>query len=345
MADSSRISPMPKHWSFAGLLLTYWCNARCASCYLCCGPERREDMSVEIALGLWRELAGASPHGCRIHLSGGEPFGDWDRLIEICRRAFEQGLSAPGGAGPLDKVETNAFWAVDEDVVRRRLAALDQAGMKKLGISADPYHQQFVPIERCRLLARVAADMLGPHRVQVRWRDWLEHGSDTAALDASARAEVFARYSLLRRDRFNGRAAAALANGFRAPGGGGAFKGVADLALSPCSEALLRSRHVHVDGSGLIMPGTCAGIVLGRADRGIATVWQQLRDDHAARPILGVLASQGPVGLLATAGAEGFEPLQGYLSKCHLCWHVRRHLVGRGLHKDELGPAWFYQAV
>ena len=33
-------SPMPvKHWTFAGLLLTYWCNARCASCYLCSSPS------------------------------------------------------------------------------------------------------------------------------------------------------------------------------------------------------------------------------------------------------------------------------------------------------------------
>jgi len=72
-----RGDPMPvKYWSFAGLMLTYWCNASCASCYLCCGPERVEEMSVDFALRLWGELIDACPHGCRIHLSGGEPFGD-----------------------------------------------------------------------------------------------------------------------------------------------------------------------------------------------------------------------------------------------------------------------------
>ena len=110
-----------KYWSFAGLMLTDWCNASCATCYLCCGPDGRAEMSVEFALDLWRQLIDACPHGCRIHLTGGEPFGRWERLIELCRRARDQGL------GPLEKIETNAFWATDERIVRKRIAALDVA--------------------------------------------------------------------------------------------------------------------------------------------------------------------------------------------------------------------------
>ena len=379
MSDStSRIPrnpvPMPvKHWSFAGLLLTSWCNARCASCYLCCGPDRGDEMSVESAVAFWHGLVAASPTGCRVHLTGGEPFGDWLRLVEVCRQAYREGLSSPGGKGPLEKIETNAFWATDEGEVRDRLAALDGAGLRLLRISADPYHQQFVPIERCRLLARVAEDVLGAHRVQVRWRDWLAEGQDTGALDEHDRRKLFAAYAAQNRDHWNGRAGEMLAEmvgGAGAVASAGAVAAVsaatshvvanaattapnagtapapliplASFADSPCSGRLLRSRHVHVDAQGRLTPGTCAGILLGDATGGIEAAWRKLVDDHDRRPIVGTLARQGPWGLVPLAEPHGYVPLPGYLGACHLCWHVRRHLATRGLYADELGPSWFY---
>jgi len=333
MAQRRRSEPMPvKYWSFAGLMITTWCNAECASCYLNCSPRRRgEDMSVERALSLWAGLIAACPHGCRIHLSGGEPFGDWPKLIEMCRRAKAEGL------GPLEKVETNAFWATDAAVVRDRVSALDAAGMRKLSISADPYHQQFVPIERCRLAAAVAEEVLGPERVQVRWRDWLADGFDTGGLADARRAEVFSQYAAGGRDRLCGRAADVLT----AANVQKSWREVADVN---CRQVVLRSRHVHVDPSGWVMPGTCAGIVLGRARTGdqIAEIWRRLADDYDARPVVGTLARHGPAALAERALAAGFAPRAGYASKCQLCWDVRRHLAGLAMYDDELGPAWIY---
>ncbi len=367
MDRMDRSKPMPvKHWSFAGLMLTYWCNARCASCYLCCGPQRTangesrsaieqiesqrtfsirdsrlatrdsDDMSIDAALELWRGLIQASPHGCRVHLSGGEPFGDCDKLIELCRRAKTEGL------GPLEKVETNAFWATDEATVREKVAALDDAGMQKLGISCDPYHQEFVPIERCRLAARVAGEMLGEDRVQVRWRDWLEGGVDVMGMSESQRSAALAEYAASRRERLNGRAADVLARYLPC-------QPMEAFADNSCHESLLRSRHVHVDGAGRVMPGTCAGILLGTVSEsvGIGEIWRRLAEDFSCgrcRPVVGTLARSGPYGLAQAARAAGFQPrAEGYAGKCHLCWDVRRFLALRGEHADELGPAWLYE--
>jgi len=336
-----------KYWSFAGLMLTYWCNARCASCYLRCGLSRREEMSVEQALGYWAGLAEASPQGCRVHLSGGEPFGNWPRLIELCRQAQSAGITA---RAPLEKVETNAFWASDEEAVRECVVQLDRAGMGKLAISADPYHQQFVPIANCRLAARVASQILGPDRVQVRWRDWLEDGFDTDSLSDAERDGLFVSYAAKGRDRFNGRAAEVLAGAALSSGSGLIQRKSPDeLADSHCREALLRSRHVHVGAGGLVMPGTCAGIVLGDASKEpISRIWWRLDADHDAREIVGTLSRAGPVGLLRLAEEEdGFDWRKdcptGYLSKCHLCWSVRRFLAGGGKYQAELGPAWLYE--
>ncbi len=335
-----------KHWSFAGIMLTGWCSARCACCYLCCSPDRREEMTVGEALDIWRQLVRASPHGCRVHLTGGEPFGDWERLIGVCRQAAEMGL------GPLQKVETNGFWAADERVMRQRLRDLDRAGMETLGISADPYHQQFVLIERCRLLARVAAEVLGHHRVQVRWRDWLEGGRDTCDLSPPARKAMFAEYALRGRERLCGRAAEWLAPDLP-------HKAPEEFADKPCRNFLLRGRHVHVAPGGMVMPGTCAGILLGRIgpDYSASRLWQSLTDDLESRPILATLAESGPAGLLERAKALGFAPRPGYAGKCHLCWDIRRFLAGKG-HAgssqggansgmagvgEELGPGWLYE--
>lgn len=327
-----------KYWSYAGLILTYWCNGVCASCYLCCSPARAEEMTADDALAFWRGLTDAGPHGCRVHLTGGEPFGDWPRLIEVARRAHGEGL------GPLAAVETNAFWAADEGIARERLAALDAAGMRKLVISVDPYHQQFVPLDRARRAAAVAAEILGPDRVQVRWRDWLADGHDTRCLTDAQRDELFAQYAAAGRDRLTGRAAQRLAPSLPC-------KPADEFTDDPCRQRLLRSRHVHVDPAGRIMPGTCAGIVLGTATAGpgagarggsVAEIWRRLDEDHAARAVLGPLAARGPVGLLARARAGGFVPAGGYASKCHLCWEIRRWFVQRGQHLDELAPPWMY---
>ena len=318
-----------KYWSRAGLLLTTWCNAACASCYLACGPGRREDMPVESAVAWWADLAAASPHGCRVHLTGGEPFGDWERLIAVCRRARSEGLSG------LELVETNAYWADDVSLVRDRLRQLDEAGMEKFKISADPYHQQFVPLERCRLAARAAEEVLGSDRVQVRWRDWLDEGFDTAGLDEAARRELFQSYARRGRERMNGRAVSRLASGL-------VSMEPSAFADKPCGDSLLRSRHVHLMPDGGIMPGTCAGILLGRAGcKPIAEIWRGLSQDHAERAVVGPLASSGPTALLQEAVAHGFVPGR-YASKCHLCWDVRRHLASLKLHPDELGPGWMY---
>jgi len=327
----NRSDPMPvKYWSSAGLMLTYWCNAQCASCYLCCAPQRKEWMSIPFAIRVWRELIEASPHGCRVHLSGGEPFGDWTRLIMLCHSAAKEGL------GPLEKIETNAFWATGAEVVRERLVELDRAGMGKVVISADPYHQQFVPIERCRLAVRVAEDVLGADRVQVRWRDWLAEGFDTDGLSAAELMALQAGRLGQTRDRMSGRAAWMLAGELQQ-------KPLHELADNPCREALLRSRHVHVDWQGLVMPGTCAGIVLGVAgDESMASLWRILEADGPRRPILGPLLREGPAGLIALATSAGFRPRATYASKCHLCWDIRCHLSQSERFSSELSPGWMY---
>ena len=45
-------------WEYAGLMITYWCNAKCAFCYVYSAPDRGGEMQVADAVQMWRRLTG-----------------------------------------------------------------------------------------------------------------------------------------------------------------------------------------------------------------------------------------------------------------------------------------------
>ncbi len=324
-------------WTFAGIMLSYWCNARCEFCYVSCGPDASHWAEPRDAVRWWRELADlARGHGKRlkVHLTGGEPFGNWPVLLETARLAHAEGLTA-GGA--FQKVETNAFWADGEDIVRERVGQLDRLGMRKLAISADPFHQRFIPPERVRTCVETARKVLGEDRVQVRWLDWYEQMRDTRDLNRQQWAAIV-RDALARHpERLVGRAGrrvAPLLEGEPAE----AFAG------QTCQRGILGAKHVHIDPCGNVFPGTCAGVILGNAQyRPISAIWSDVTERYAGNPVLAALIAGGPHALSRCAEAGGFQlHPAGYATKCHLCSHVRRFRFERGEFPATIGPGQCY---
>ncbi len=335
----------------AGLLVTTWCPARCRHCYVCAGPERSAWMAVEDATAHLAALAHLGVPAEGIHLGGGEPFGRFDRLLEIVRAARDVGLEGVG------YVETSGAWASADGLVRDRLRALAEAGMRQISISADPYHQEFVPPDRVRRLYEVARAVLGPGGVRARRWTWLKrlassespsaaprtgsdppHGiaPDVAAIDEEDRRRLFADFLHRYPERLTGRAATHLAPLLeRGP--------VGALPAEDCRARLLASRHVHVLPGGWVYPGTCAGIVLGRASRDAPLDVLLGRWHPADSPLIARLVSAGPKGLLRESQRYGFTPdPAGYADACHLCWSIRRHMVRAGAGGRDLGPPEVY---
>jgi hypothetical protein len=315
--------------SAAGLLITDWCSARCRHCYVGAGPENSQWMTVEAAAEHLAALHRLGVPAPGIHIGGGEPFGEYERLLAIVRAARPAGLDGIG------YVETNGFWADNEKVIRQRLADLAAAGMRQLSISADPYHQEFVPPDRVRRLYEAARETLGPGGVRVRRWKWLKEGHDVSALDEAARQDLFRRFLRQYPERMAGRAAERLAPlADRVP--------LEALPREGCRQALVESGHVHVDPAGWVYPGTCAGIVLGRAgpDRPLDEVLGAWREGDGS--ILASLAEGGPTRLLDAATRAGFHPdAAGYAGKCHLCWRVRQALA-RTADENSLQPRALY---
>ena len=317
-----------KLWRSAGLLLTYRCNAACEFCYYHCSPQKGGLMPVETCLAAWRSLRALAGEAARIHLTGGEPFLHWEHLVEILRRASEQGL------GPVDMVETNGFWATEEAVVERRLDTLRSLDVQRLKISVDPFHQEYVDTGLVRRLAATATRMFGPDRVLVRWQRYLAgahtRGRRPGRLTDEECIEAYRAYPF----RFTGRAAGRLARLL-------ASKPVDALAGANCLAGFLGAKGVHIDPYGNVFSGTCSGIILGNVNRRpLEDIWRTYHP--SANDLTSVLCEKGPYGLLADAKRQGYRELPAYAGKCHLCTDVRRFLFRTGMYGSVVGPGECY---
>jgi MoaA/NifB/PqqE/SkfB family radical SAM enzyme len=315
-----RDSPKFKIWRNAGLLLTYKCNASCEFCYYNCSPKQDGLMPVEMAINTWQSLGELAGDTARIHITGGEPFLYWDRLVEFLQEAKRHDL------GPVDMIETNGFWATDEKIVKDRLKILDELGMRRLKISCDPFHQEYVDIEPARRLAQLAKESLGETRVLVRWEKYLENPVEMKNITTIQRNKRYVETLNAYPCRFTGKAAGRLAELV-------AKDAIEEIAKSDCRAAFLGAKGVHIDPFGNIFSGTCSGIIVGNVtNQPLPEIWRNWLPENDK--LIGILFNSGPAGLLDEAVKLGYKPAERYAGKCHLCTSIRQFFFNKGLYKS-----------
>ncbi|MFC1603415.1 radical SAM protein [Planctomycetota bacterium] len=328
---TTRSEPKFKLWRSAGLMLTYKCNCACEFCYYNCCPDKGGLMPIDTAISAWQSLKILAGDNAKIHITGGEPFLYWDHLEEILDQAQKQNL------GKVDLIETNGFWATDKKIVRQRLKRLDELGMNRFKVSTDPFHQQYVDIEPVRRLAGMAEEILGSQRVLVRWQKYLDNPTDMKSLSP---VELEQQYLNAIKDypcRFTGRAAGKLA-------GLAASKSIESLAAMNCKSAFLGAKGVHIDPFGNVFSSTCSGIIVGNVNQTpLEDIWKQF--DPRSSGLISTLFNKGPSGLLIEAERKGYEKMESYAGKCHLCTSIRQFLLGNNLENSIIGPAECYDDI
>ena len=352
----SRSEPKFKLWRSAGLLLTYKCNCACEFCYYNCSPEKGGLMPVETAISAWKSLKALAGDSAKVHITGGEAFLYWDHLQNVLEAAKREKL------GKVDLIETNGFWAVSERIARDRLRRLDELGMNRFKVSTDPFHQEYVDIELVRRLTETANDVLGPNRVLVRWRKYLDNPTEMKDISSTERDKNYISAINDYRCRFTGRAAGKLAelsvscfSGDK-PGGSLKAEGFGDgqtsrnhpqapleaaTRVETCKTDFLGAKGVHIDPFGNVFSGTCSGIIFGNVNSTpLEEIWKQF--DPAKDDFLSTLFNSGPSGLLAEAEKQGYKRQKAYADKCHLCTSIRQYLIENGLGKPVLGPPECY---
>jgi len=319
-----------------GVIMGYRCQCACKHCLYNCGPTWRDWMSPETLREALRAASAWGP-GFQVHLTGGEPFLNFDLLLDGVRIARELGIPR--------YVETNAGWCVDVDEVAERFTTLWEAGLQVVLISCSPFHAERIPLARTVMAIEQALAVFGPNGTIIYLPEWLSQIQSFGVETTTSLERYVERYGLARASRLlwdgygiisGGRAGYALGQ-FAHKRPAQAFQG------QTCRGEILYAPHSHFDLYGNYIPSFCGGLAVGDW-HGLA----QLRADFAAGrypPLVGVLVQAGPSGLCQMAVSDyGYEELPGgYAGKCHLCVDVRKHLAE---HDEfaELQPRAFYDS-
>jgi len=315
-------------WRHAGLMLTYKCPAACEFCYYNCSPDKGGLMPVDTALNAWSSMIDLAGDYAEIHITGGEPFLYFDYLAELTERAKNDRLTG------LDAIETNACWATDSNTIIKRLTVLKQNGLRRLKISWDPFHAQFIEAEKVILLAQTAPDVLGRDNVLVRWAKYLDKDIDMKALDIDQRWQLYKETRDSYSVRFTGRAAGKLADLY-------ADKSPQSLANLNCNNYYLSAKGVHIDPYGNVFSGLCSGIIIGNVNqKPLMNIWQEF--DPATHPLVADLCQGGPTALIHLAEEQGYKIRPKYAGKCHLCTDLRQFFFDKGQKLPIIGPSECY---
>ena len=327
-----------------GLMLSYKCSAACRHCMYACSPRWKADwitrQDLERLLSLLSQTIQPSPWGARnmslnhgLHFTGGEPFLNYKLLLHAVEIASELNI-------PSLFVETNCSWCNDDEVTREKLEHLNNAGLRGIMISVNPFYAEYVPFERTERCIRVSQEVFGRNVVvyQLAYYHRFRQLGIKEKIPLEDYVELTEGECLTNKVELflMGRATRQL-RGFYPTYPAHRFFG------QPCRPAFLRDWHNHFDNYGNLMPGYCGGISLGR--------WQELDQlteegiDLEAHPVLRFLIAGDMRGLVRFAQDLGYQASQeGYLSKCDLCLEVRKHLVSIG-DLAELQPREFYAHV
>ena len=326
----------------AGIILSYKCTSSCRHCMFAGSPAWKADwMSEDLLKRTLGFLAGRiaptldGPDGVGINqglcFTGGEPFLNFDLLIKAARQAAALGI-------PSAFVETNGFWCKDDLTTKYNFLDLKEAGLKGVLVSVNPFIAEEVPFERTARAVRYGREAFGKSCIvhqehyfyqflrlgitgKMTFREYLARGRD-----GLSQAELLPM----------GRAAYAPDLFRKQPAA--AFFG------QDCRAELLDPRRAYFDNYGNYVTGYCGGIALSSLDR----LSNGDRDvDPDERPVLAALFTDIKKLHDLAVGDLGYLPkARGYVSKCHLCVDIRRHLVFSGDNRfAELRPREFYSRL
>ena len=273
----------------------------------------------------------------RVTFSGGEPFLHFELLIDCIKEATRLGVQS--------EVVTNGFWGRPDALARQYARGIKDAGLKGILITADAFHQEFVPPDAVRGAVRALKEV-GIESILIIGVTLVDKNS-ASPFDQQTKRVI---------DELSGELGveAAIGDGLMWVG-----RAVDELAhhaqLLPLSELDSGSKCYFERDDGSIPHlcerdgyeigpdgriASCGGVAIGDARKTSIShvVGSREYDQH---PVLSVFLERGCRGVLERAVEKGYKPLDGYASKCHLCFATRRFL--RPFYPDVLAPAHVYE--
>jgi len=296
------------------LILTYRCTNQCRHCCYGAAPNRNTLMKIEEVRNYLKELSKIQlPEW--VCIFGGETLLYPELLFNVISevKKFEV---------PRVSVITNGFWGKDEQLARKYVKNLKNAGLNLLILSVDAFHQEFIPLEIVKTVLRVAEDVKMENiEVDAKVLDNFEeqnvYNERTKALLKEIQEEFNVKIDV-KSVHLYGRAAYDLARHLPSKG----------IPEDKCSSlhyygTLKEPTGIEIEPNGWVW--ICTGIAIGNAKTdALSRILQEY--DYSKNPIIKIVVDEGPAELLKIAVEKGYEPLKGYADKCHLCFETRKFL-------------------
>jgi hypothetical protein len=313
-----------------GIITNYFCTSSCGHCLYFCSPKWKKDY-IEKEM-LEQIIERIKSLGCNaIHIGGGEPFLNMNRLkmtVETCKSA---------NIG-IDYIETNSSWYKNMDSACKILSSLKKRGLSRLLVSMSPFHNEYIPFFKVKGVIDAC------NAVGIRVFPWISDFYSEIDAFEDRTTHTLDEYE----NKYGPNYLIKLPSRYWIHPGGRALKTYCSIfELLPyeqlssnqrgCKE-LMDVSHFHFDLFGNYIPGLCSGLALDFSDLGRAVLSEKY-------PFLTILFQEGVIGLLEFVSNEhGFSPKKGYISKCHLCFEIRRYLVmERSIKAKEFQPHGFYE--
>ena len=316
-----------------GIITNYYCTSACGHCLYGCSPRwEKEYIDSETLRNIFGKIKILGCHA--VHVGGGEPFLDLDGLKMVMEVARYSSVS-------IEYVETNSSWFTGIESAIRILSSLKKRGLSTLLISMSPFHNEHIPFYKVKGVIEACG------KANINIFPWISEfypeidGFDdraTHSLSAYGReygedylSKIPSRYWV----HFGGRALKTFSGVY----GTTDYREILSANKGGCGE-LQDVSHFHLDLFGNYIPGLCSGLAINHNDLGGTLSPEEY-------PVLTTLYRNGIAGLFDfVSSGYGFQPAGDYMSKCDLCFEIRRYLVlERMVNSRELQPKGFYENV
>ena len=142
-------------------VVTYACTGRCKHCsegdHTSCGTH----IDPQVAADAVRKIA-AEYDIKTVMTFGGEPLLYPETVFAVMKTATELAI-------PRRQLITNGFFSKNKDRIREVVHRLAECGVNDLRLSADIFHQEYIPLEPVKLFAEEAKKAGIPIKIQPAW--------------------------------------------------------------------------------------------------------------------------------------------------------------------------------
>lgn len=151
-------------------VITYACTGRCKHCSE--GDHKSCGVHIDPAIAADAVKKIVSAYDVKTVMTfGGEPLLYPESVYAVMHAAKESGVAHR-------QIITNGYFSKNEERIREVVRRLSECGVNDLRLSADAFHQEYIPLEPVKIFATEAKKAGIPIRVQPAWLVSREDGNE-----------------------------------------------------------------------------------------------------------------------------------------------------------------------